>query len=254
LDKKKLELRKAEKAMASMAALMQQIKGDDTAPVVRNFDVKEAAKEAVARKVLDKSNAAEGVLTFLSDPRTVVLKYCKRCEEPFGTNYQSVAYCSDNCRAKALEKIGIQWNPHKRPEERWGGQPPLVIPPEAIDAMVKLLRKGRAHHREAAAEIVDAQNQTEIHDEAGGLVTPSDESQERVVLPIEAEALAAASSQVEPVVSDAEPVSQSESNPEYNRPEDVPTQEDSPATTSPQELPESQPELKKPARASVFGF
>lgn len=79
----------------------------------------------------DKSLQAEGVLLFLQKPMGFVTKLCRWCEQPFETNYRSVAYCSDDHRAKALKRDGIIWSPYKSAEERWGGEPPLVIPPEA---------------------------------------------------------------------------------------------------------------------------
>src|SRR5690606_3688420 len=55
----------------------------------------------------------------------------------FKTNYRGVGYCSDAHRARALREVGIEWNPHKTAEERWGGEPPLVIPPEAHKMLLK---------------------------------------------------------------------------------------------------------------------
>lgn len=94
-----------------------------------------------------KSLEAEGILLSLySEKIPVKTKLCKNCEEPFATNYMYVAYCSDHCRARALEKIGIQWNPHKKPEERWGSevyrnQIPIVIPPEALTNLQRLVKE-----------------------------------------------------------------------------------------------------------------
>jgi hypothetical protein len=102
-------------------------------------DIKAATAEVIAvRKTLPPLYEAEAVLLALEKPARFEYKICKReeCKEPFGTNYRAVAYCSDNCRAKELAKIGIHWNPSKPPELRWGGEPPLIIPP----SVVKLLR------------------------------------------------------------------------------------------------------------------
>lgn len=89
---------------------------------------------------------AEAVLLYLHNANHFVAKLCKYCEARFMTNYNSVAYCSDRCRAKALEKMGIKWDPTLSPEQRWAMQgadgtrlkvePPLVIPSEAIPAML----------------------------------------------------------------------------------------------------------------------
>ncbi len=86
---------------------------------------------------------AEAVLLFLEKPARFMQKQCKRteCGEWFGTNYRAVGYCSDNCRIKSLSAMGIQWDPSKRPEERWGGEEPLVIPPAALKMLIQLAQK-----------------------------------------------------------------------------------------------------------------
>lgn len=60
-------------------------------------------------------------------------KNCTYCGEEFFFSWSSkgVGYCSVNCAKKALEKIGISWNPDKSPTERWGKIIPAVVPPEA---------------------------------------------------------------------------------------------------------------------------
>lgn len=84
---------------------------------------------------------AEAVLRCLEKPGQFEFKLCKReeCREPFGTNYRAVAYCSDHCRSKDLQKTGIRWDPTKSPEERWGGEPPLIIPPAAVRTLIHAL-------------------------------------------------------------------------------------------------------------------
>lgn len=79
---------------------------------------------------------AEAVLLYLERPARFIMKPCKLCGEHFGTNYRAVAYCSDAHRAKALtSQTGIPWNPHKTPQERWGGEAPLIIPPSAVNKL-----------------------------------------------------------------------------------------------------------------------
>lgn len=97
--------------------------------------------ETAATKQLPRYYEAEGLLLFLEQPSRFMVKVCKRteCQEPFGTNYRSVAYCSDNCRAKDLMKIGIRWDPTKSPEDRWRGEPPLILPPVVVKMLVQQL-------------------------------------------------------------------------------------------------------------------
>lgn len=90
---------------------------------------------------------AEAVLYFLHHPSTArITKRCKECGEPFATYYKSVAYCDYPCLKLGLKKMGLLWSEaeydydSKTNVERWGNmEPPLVIPPAAIEAMRSLL-------------------------------------------------------------------------------------------------------------------
>ena len=126
-------MRKEKKAERALQGLQAWLTKSGVAEEV----VKEAA-EKVPVAAHDLSMQAEGVLLFLQKPLHFITKKCKECEEDFLTNYRSVAYCSDSHRAKALRRDGIQWTPYKKAEERWGGEPPLVIPPEARKRLVKM--------------------------------------------------------------------------------------------------------------------
>lgn len=71
---------------------------------------------------------------------------CRECGAIFATNYgHNVRYCSDPCRKKALEKIGIAWSPFKTQHERWGRIPPLIVPPEALVLLKELREEGQNH-------------------------------------------------------------------------------------------------------------
>lgn len=72
-------------------------------------------------------------------PELVSIK-CWGCGEKFLTNYSANVYCSMKCFKVELEKKGIVWKPEKSFYEQWGNlEPPLMIPPEAIKAMRRLL-------------------------------------------------------------------------------------------------------------------
>lgn len=72
-------------------------------------------------------------------PEMVPVK-CWSCGEKFLTNYKANVYCSMPCFKKELEKRGLTWNPKKDFYNQWGNlEPPLMIPPEAIKAMRRLL-------------------------------------------------------------------------------------------------------------------
>lgn len=120
---------KIARAMAKFAQLAQQAGQTVETPK----DIQAAATEIVhQRKNPEPYYEAEAVLLFLEKPARFAFKPCKRCNEMFGTNYRSVAYCSDNCRKKSLAKIGIRWDPTKSPEERWAGEAPVILPPPVV--------------------------------------------------------------------------------------------------------------------------
>lgn len=104
------------------------------------IDVVAVKQESLAQKPLPHYEA-EAVLSFLEKPARFAFKPCKFCSEMFGTNYRSVAYCTDHCRIRGLRKHGIIWSSSKSPEQRWGGEPPLVIPPEAVRILLQSARQ-----------------------------------------------------------------------------------------------------------------
>lgn len=119
--------KKADRAMQQLAEMM--LKHGIGQEVI------EDAKETAPTDRLAISRQGEAVLLFLESPAKFTTKFCKRedCGEAFGTNYRHVAYCSDNCRAKEMSRIiGVKWDwMRATEEERWGGEPPLIIPPPA---------------------------------------------------------------------------------------------------------------------------
>lgn len=116
---------------------------------------------------------AEAVLHFLQYPSVSrIVKRCKECGEPFATYYKSVAYCDYPCLKNGLKRVGLLWNEaeydydSKTNVERWGNyEPPLVIPPAAIEAMRSLLN------------LIDSGNQGQ----EPALIEPVESSFERVV-------------------------------------------------------------------------
>src|ERR1044071_928646 len=91
---------------------------------------------------IDPMLEAEAMLALIETPKKFVVKNCKSCGNRFSTNYKSVAYCSDMCRATELRKIGISWDLHKTPEQRYGlwGQP-LIVPSKALEILALLSTK-----------------------------------------------------------------------------------------------------------------
>ena len=102
----------------------------------------EAAKSAVPLTREQISLQCDAVLIYIQKPAAFTVKVCDECGESFGTNYHHVAKCSDYCRARALQRqTGIRWNPHKSQREAWGGEPPLIIPPEALKSLEGFARQ-----------------------------------------------------------------------------------------------------------------
>ena len=124
-------LAKLAKQLAAVGVTTQEIKV-----------TKEDAREARANKP-QPFWAAEAVLKFLEKPACFMQKQCARkaCGEWFGTNYRGVGYCTDNCRIRSLQEIGIAWDPGKREEERWGGEPPLIVPPAALKKLIQMAQQ-----------------------------------------------------------------------------------------------------------------
>ncbi len=76
---------------------------------------------------------AEATLLYINRRgKGFLTKRCQRCDREFATEYYSVGYCGNPCRVRALADIGIVWDPYKPEYERWGGTPPLVVPPIAL--------------------------------------------------------------------------------------------------------------------------
>lgn len=118
--------KKADRAMEKIAELLKKHQGMSDVEI-------EDIKTNVPLQQQAISRQGEAVLLFLESPAKFTTKQCKRCGEPFGTNYRSVGYCSDGCRARSMEEqLGIKWNWLKPDEDRWGGEPPLIIPPAAL--------------------------------------------------------------------------------------------------------------------------
>jgi len=151
---------KVARNLAKLAKLL-----GDKAPQVEI--TKEVTREARSQKP-DPTYEAEAVLKMLEKPARFMQKQCgrKECGEWFGTNYRAVAYCSINCRIKSLAAIGIQWDPSKKEEERWGGEPPLIIPPAALKALIQM-----AHAQEAAKEFAELMEVNDAVVESGQQVS-----------------------------------------------------------------------------------
>lgn len=63
-------------------------------------------------------------------------RICKLCGSKFLSSYTNVSLCSVECRKDYFESKGMFWNPVGKTEaERWGGNIPRIIGPEATKAL-----------------------------------------------------------------------------------------------------------------------
>lgn len=108
-------------------------------------DLQQAAEPRPLHKdVAPKQQAnheAISVLRSLTYPFDEYLSVkCWECKQIFLTNYKANVYCSQQCFKDGLEKKGIKWRPDRTLAEQWGNrEPPLMIPPGAIEAMRRLV-------------------------------------------------------------------------------------------------------------------
>lgn len=84
---------------------------------------------------------AQSLLTSLKWPYPELTPVkCWECGEEFLTNYEANTYCSMMCYKTALKKRGLAWRPERTFYEQWGNlEPPLMISPESVKAMRRLL-------------------------------------------------------------------------------------------------------------------
>lgn len=100
-----------DKKEARLAAQVAQMFGIDTTLI--------ATGPTNQRLKNNSSREAEAVLAFVESPQNFTKKSCKYCGHTFATDRANVAYCSDKCRAGALDQIGIKFDWSKSPEARW---------------------------------------------------------------------------------------------------------------------------------------
>jgi hypothetical protein len=91
---------------------------------------------------------AEGMLLHIRQAsKHFMAKKCLECEEAFSTTYIGVAYCSDLCRGKAIEKqMGIRWDYSKDHYENLSAERPLIVGPQAYQALLAFAHRVIEQH------------------------------------------------------------------------------------------------------------
>jgi hypothetical protein len=101
------------------------------------------------------SREAEAVMAYVHRSHEFKRVACKWCEGVFAVDRANVAYCRDECRAKALAEIGIVWDPRKPQDERWDYREPLTVRPQALvvaDLAVEVLAQQEPEVFESTAD------------------------------------------------------------------------------------------------------
>jgi len=147
----KLKQRRKEKALETL----KQLGFDPTAYEITTAEELDEEPNNLERQ-------GEAALAFLSKPSRFTTKQCLYCEEYFGTNYNSVGYCSNQCRNKHFQQqtgLTVDWG-RKNDRERWlGNEPPLVIDPFTLKMLA-------AHYEAMQKERLNPQDsQTRNHQE-----------------------------------------------------------------------------------------
>lgn len=94
--------------------------------------------EEPAETTLDKIREAESALIYFNTKGFKFKeKICKTCGKTFAYrwNVDSIGNCSIECCKEALRQIGLNWNPHRPQDQRWGQYLPAVVPPVALEIL-----------------------------------------------------------------------------------------------------------------------
>ena len=94
----------------------------------------------------DKIRSAQSVINFFTLDTEWEVEYCRTCQEQFAYqwHYKGVKYCSVHCAAAALRRLGLEWDPEREPERRWGQSAPAVVPASVL----KILRQSQIETQE----------------------------------------------------------------------------------------------------------
>lgn len=101
----------------------------------------EAIQEVTEHEALEDNRLleSESVIFYLEtkgDQAIWKRRICALCGAKFLSSYTHVSLCSVECRKNYFASKGMKWDPTGKTEaERWGGQIPMVIGPEATKAL-----------------------------------------------------------------------------------------------------------------------
>lgn len=115
---------------------------------VFNLDATVVPEEAVQQQIeyeaLEDNRVleAESVVFYIETKGDAAVwrkRTCTQCGAKFLSSYTHVSLCTNECRKEYFASKGMFWDPTGKTEaERWGGQIPMVIGPEATKALQKI--------------------------------------------------------------------------------------------------------------------
>lgn len=137
MDPAKKKAREQEKALAVLSQLFAA-NGQQEIPKLEDIQSNEHPD--------DVRLEGEAVARFIENPQEFKVKKCKRCNSTFAANQLPVSFCSNACVIKHLAEIGIRWDPHRSPQERFGFWPaPLRVPPQFLAALRDTMTESDSH-------------------------------------------------------------------------------------------------------------
>lgn len=119
----------------------------------------------------DKVLEAQAVQLFLEHPEAFIEKSCKVCNSKFLTTYRFVSDCSSPCRSKALDLIGISWNPMHNQVERWTRSKiptGYTIPPKALEILLVIAQEQQLAQEQAECETVEPPVENQYTEQLNG--------------------------------------------------------------------------------------
>lgn len=115
------------------------------AALAAEFDIEVPKQVGPSHKTIkeDISREAEAVLSYMRRPLMFIERTCS-CGKDFKVNRRDVSCCSDQCRARELAELGMEWDWSRSTGERWAAMKPttpepLIVPSEVLDIIHRVL-------------------------------------------------------------------------------------------------------------------
>lgn len=127
--------------------------------------------EEAQNKFIEPADApmlqAEGVLLHLQNAATSLMhKKCQECGEFFASRYYSVAYCSNYCRSRRLQRdFGILWDPKNDQYQNMNAERPILVGPQAYKVLEEFAHRFLEQHSFVLSQdVADVPEESHSHD------------------------------------------------------------------------------------------